>query len=316
MLQPSDGDGASPPATVPALVPVPQAGSGSAADGGGQPEAEACGPPVFQGGGARRSGRPQDDEDHLILCTAIRELASEAAQIEQTAMELDRAGDAEQAAACYRQAAERLSRAAASCPDGEADRAVLSRHAGEIMGRIVYLESLHGAPAVTPLEEHIGSARLGGPAASGSAHHSLREQAASAAGVAGTAGLLVLHAPLAAVALAAGAAYATTRKDTAGEAARNVGDFGIQTFDKAKTLAEEHKVPEQVSAKASVVIAKACRVALGCVAMRCSVSYPVPPAQSCSVVPCLVPSHPIPFYPVRCCPLLSHRIILYSLTWI
>ncbi|OLP99704.1 putative phosphoribosylformylglycinamidine synthase, chloroplastic/mitochondrial [Symbiodinium microadriaticum] len=83
-----------------------------------------------------------------------------ASEIERVALDLDRAGDPEQAVAVYRQVAERLAKAAASCPEGNPDRAVLARHAGEVLGRVVYLESLNGAPAAVPPEGHIGCDHL------------------------------------------------------------------------------------------------------------------------------------------------------------
>lgn len=62
--------------------------------------------------------------------------------------------------AVYRQAAERMARAAALCPAGNPDRSVLAKHCGEIHGRVVYLESLQGDEVVPP-EHHIGTATLG-----------------------------------------------------------------------------------------------------------------------------------------------------------
>mmetsp|Transcript_3997 Transcript_3997/g.12572 ORF Transcript_3997/g.12572 Transcript_3997/m.12572 type:complete len:304 (+) Transcript_3997:143-1054(+) len=193
-------------------------------------------------------GSNQDDEgDARLLYAAFAELAKEASEIESIAMELDRAGDAEQAVACYRQAVQRLSAAAAACPEGNPDRVVLSGHAGQVLGRVVYLESLAGAPAAAPVEQHIGSAQLG----TGTDGAPLPEpvgwgkRAASAAAVGGAAGLLVLHAPVTAVALAAGAAYATTREDGAGKAARTVGDIGLQAASRAQTLAQENRLPER-----------------------------------------------------------------------
>lgn len=198
-------------------------------------------------------------EDALVHCESFLELAREASQIERLAMDLDRAGDAEQAVSCYRQAAERLSKAAAVCPDENPDRAVLSRHAGQILGRVVYLESLGGAPAVAPIEEHIGSVELtvgaetGDGAASGGQEVGWRRRAASAAAIGGATGLLVLHAPVAAAALAAGAAYATTREDSTGQAARKVGDLGLQAAERARHLAHEQQLPEKVEGVLSKV---------------------------------------------------------------
>lgn len=201
--------------------------------------------------------------EEQILRVAFAELAHEASGIEQVAIELDRAGDAEQAVAIYQQAAERLARAAAACPEGNPDKPLLARHAGEVLGRVVYLESLGGAPATAPVEAHIGNMTLSegqrhGPEAmddgwcteSGSdkpRKPKWRHQAASAAAIGGATGLLVLHGPVAAVALAAGAAYATTRQDTAGQAARSVGDLGLEAAKKGKAFADEHQLPEKVT---------------------------------------------------------------------
>merc|ERR1719401_3211046 len=108
--------------------------------------------------------------------------------------------------ACYRQAAERLGKAAAACPEENPDRAIISCHADEILVRVAYLESLGGDPATTPLEEHIGivtlrdhrespqEAMFHGEGSSGGhqpATPSWRKQATSAAAISGTAGLLV-----------------------------------------------------------------------------------------------------------------------------
>lgn len=187
-----------------------------------------------------------------IVAEDFLDLVKHASLIESVAMELDRAGDAEQAAACYRQAADRLSQAVAACPlnaDGSSNGALLSRHAGQILGRVVYLDGLLGAPATVPLEEHIGHTQLqlgeAGDCPAGETS-GWRQQATSAAAVGGTAGLLVLHSPLAAVVIAAGAAYATTRGNNAGDAARAVGNMGIEAAEQAQTLAETHHVSERV----------------------------------------------------------------------
>ncbi|CAJ1418230.1 unnamed protein product [Effrenium voratum] len=200
----------------------------------------------------------EDAEDERLLCAAFAELAAEASEIERTAVELDRAFEAEQAQAVYRQAADRMAKAAALCPEGNPDRAVLSRHAGEILGRIVYLESLGGAKASEPPEVHIGRDRLTlghgverqdsdefQVLSEPNREASWRQKAVSAAAVSGAAGLLVLHAPVCALGLAAGAAYASTRKDSAGEAARSVGDMGLQAAHHARSVAQEHQLAER-----------------------------------------------------------------------
>mmetsp|Transcript_78421 Transcript_78421/g.139063 ORF Transcript_78421/g.139063 Transcript_78421/m.139063 type:complete len:352 (+) Transcript_78421:88-1143(+) len=245
-------------------------------------------------------------EDEQILINAVIEHAGQASQQESQAMDYDRAGQAREAIVAYRAAAEKLAKAAQICPEALPDKAILSRHAGEVLGRVVYLESLGGSPATAPLEQHIGSVQLTmGMAApspsmltedaeaeelgfatlssdqdmssgvlvmtddqvgteeltsvsratsSQAPPASLRKQAASAAAIAGGTGLLVLHAPLAAVAMAGAAAYATTRKDKAGKVARKVGDVGLHAASRTKEFAEEHRISARVNGSLGKVI--------------------------------------------------------------
>lgn len=227
-------------------------------------------------------GAGEDEQAQLKLLT---EFASDAEHIERQALILDRAGEGELAVTAYRQAVERLTKAVGACPEGLPEKAKLSRHAGELLGRCVYLESLNGLPTADPLEDHISSLRLRlgssgrvvelGPAAaeeevvdnatpatdaceekaveaepseagsSTSAKPSRTKRAVSAAAVGGAVGLAVLHAPLVAVGLAAGAAYATTRQDGTGEAARKVGDAGLEVATCTKSFVREHQLPER-----------------------------------------------------------------------
>ncbi|CAK9110255.1 unnamed protein product [Durusdinium trenchii] len=207
-----------------------------------------------------------DAEDERVLSAAFAELAAEASEIERTAIALDRAEETEQALSVYRQAAERMAKAAALCPEGNPDRAMLAKHAGEIYGRVVYLESLgEGALATVPPEAHIGSDSLvlghgverqdadgfqvlrDPRGRSEGSSPNWRQKAVSAAAVSGAAGLLVLHAPVCALGLAAGAAYATTRQDSAGEAARSMGCMGIQAAEHVKQVAHQHRVADRAS---------------------------------------------------------------------
>eukprot|EP00913_Durusdinium_trenchii_P033814 g31653.t1 len=198
-----------------------------------------------------------DAEDERVLSAAFAELAAEASEIERTAIALDRAEETEQALSVYRQAAERMAKAAALCPEGNPDRAMLAKHAGEIYGRVVYLESLgEGALATVPPEAHIGSDSLDADGfqvlrdprgRSEGSSPNWRQKAVSAAAVSGAAGLLVLHAPVCALGLAAGAAYATTRQDSAGEAARSMGCMGIQAAEHVKQVAHQHRVADRAS---------------------------------------------------------------------
>lgn len=249
-------------------------------------------------------GVPQEDQQ--VLINAVIEHAGEASHQESLAMDCDRAGQAKEAIVAYRAAAEKLAKAAQMCPESLPDKAILSRHAGEVLGRVVYLESLGGSPATAPLEQHIGSVQLtmgmgdpsaiaqaedneaeamgfatlssdqdmssgvlvmtddqvgaeelisvGGATGSKASPELKKKQAASAAAIAGGAGLLVLHAPLAAVAIAGAAAYATTRKDKAGKVARKVGDVGLHAASRTKEFAEEHRISERVNGSLGKVI--------------------------------------------------------------
>lgn len=57
----------------------------------------------------------------------------------------------------------------------------------------------------------------------------------------------MLHAPVCALGLAAGAAYATTRQDSAGEAARSMGSMGLQAAEHVKQVAEQHRLSSRAS---------------------------------------------------------------------
>lgn len=84
----------------------------------------------------------------------------------------------------------------------------------------------------------------------------LKKRAASAAAIAGGTGLLVLHAPLVAVGMAGATAYAATRQDSAGSIARKVGDVGLQTADKAQTLAEEYRIQQRMGQAVGKVVSE------------------------------------------------------------
>jgi len=67
----------------------------------------------------------------------------------------------------------------------------------------------------------------------------------AAAVVSGTAGLLALG-PFTGIALGAATAYATTREDQAGSAARRVGVLGVQLVHTAKAINREHSIGQRV----------------------------------------------------------------------
>jgi len=87
-------------------------------------------------------------------------LAAEGLRLEARAAELDRAGSSAEAAFHHRRAADKLSDAAALCPDGHPDGPRLREHVLEVSARAVYLDSLAGAPPSMPLEDHVGEVSL------------------------------------------------------------------------------------------------------------------------------------------------------------
>mmetsp|Transcript_46281 Transcript_46281/g.107654 ORF Transcript_46281/g.107654 Transcript_46281/m.107654 type:complete len:1035 (+) Transcript_46281:59-3163(+) len=93
---------------------------------------------------------------------AVR-LVHEGARLEQEAMELDNMGDGSGAVEYYRRAAVKLSQAVAAAGDHHRDwlcRATIRAHIMQVDARISYLDSLHGAAALIPLEEHIKRVEL------------------------------------------------------------------------------------------------------------------------------------------------------------
>jgi len=60
-----------------------------------------------------------------------------------------------------------------------------------------------------------------------------------------------------ALAGAAGAAYASTRKDTAGEIVRSAGNGAVSAYEKAKSFNEEHQITQKAGEAARASFAKA-----------------------------------------------------------
>lgn len=189
--------------------------------------------------------------------------------MENEAMELDRYGAIAEAADMYRRAATRLREAAAACPLDHPDRRVLQEHASEVSTRAAYLDGLEGSndvPAI-PLEEHINSVRLamgtstapvvGDMFESGEAAfedtawtvisaYDDRAVVCAAAAIGGATGLLLMG-PVSGAALSAVAAYATTREDTAGCAARKVGTAGVRVVSRARCIDEEYRISDRAA---------------------------------------------------------------------
>lgn len=162
---------------------------------------------------------------------------------EERAMTFDRAGAYPGAVNLYRESAAILSEALHLIPEDHPDHPVISIHIQEVSERAAYLYSLGTQPADIPLEDQIHGAELSiGQCAKGS------RTIIAAGAVAGATGL-VLVGPIVGVALAAGAAYATTRQDGIGKAARTAGDVGLKAVDKARALNEEHRLDEKLDQK-------------------------------------------------------------------
>eukprot|EP00928_Gymnodinium_smaydae_P071968 TRINITY_DN55423_c0_g1_i1.p1 TRINITY_DN55423_c0_g1~~TRINITY_DN55423_c0_g1_i1.p1 ORF type:complete len:289 (+),score=70.28 TRINITY_DN55423_c0_g1_i1:53-868(+) len=206
------------------------------------------------------------DPARFLRCAG---LARAAVVLESEGMRADREGKAAAAIESYRGAVRALLDAAIACPDGHKDKAVLETHAGEVSMRAAYLEDLRGAEAAIPLEEHIHGAQLSLGAAEAAMTTSACDDAGlggalqnsqttswslgkdtkvmgAAAALSGATGLLLLG-PAAGAALGAAAAYATTRGDPTGSAARKVGNVGVKLVVQAKRLNREHKISQRVA---------------------------------------------------------------------
>jgi len=181
-----------------------------------------------------------------------QELAAEAAGEEIEAMHWDQAGSPTAAAECYRQVAVKLLQAAESLEKEHAVRLLLEQRATEALERVASLEASHGIPPgaaperrvreeklttqgvlASTLATNAGSAQLDDPAHKSS--QQLGEGAkllGAAAAIGGAVGLLLMG-PISAAALGAGAAYATTREDATGTAAKKVCNASLGMADVA-----------------------------------------------------------------------------------
>lgn len=170
----------------------------------------------------------------------------EGSQKEERAMVFDRAGAYPGAVGLYREAASMLAEALHLMPMAHPDTPVMETHIQEVHKRANYLQSLGKEPAEIPLEEMIHGRQLQmGTCARGT------DTMIAAGAVLGIAGL-ALHGPLAAVALAGGAAYATTRQDGWGKAARTVGDVGLSAADQTRAMNEKYKLDQQIDGKLGI----------------------------------------------------------------
>lgn len=161
-------------------------------------------------------------------------------------MVFDRAGAYPGAINLYRESAAEMSEALFLMPVGHPDSPVIETHIQEVVERAGYLFSLGIKPAEIPLEKHIHGAQLSvGTCAQGN------KTIIAAGAVAGATGLALMG-PIAAVALGAGAAYATTRQDGIGKAARTVGDASLRVVDKTRAFNDEHRLDQKLDQKLQI----------------------------------------------------------------
>lgn len=87
-------------------------------------------------------------------------LAVEGMHFYEKAVEFDHAGNVKEAAFYFNRAVPKLAEAGQLCPNGHPDKQALADLSQDIPLRVVYLESLAGAHATVPLEDHIGEVKL------------------------------------------------------------------------------------------------------------------------------------------------------------
>lgn len=176
-----------------------------------------------------------------------QELAAEAAGVEIEAMHWDQAGSPAAAAECYRLVMAKLLEAAESVQQDHAVQRMLRQRAEEALGRAAALENVaQGAAGVLPEDQKMNLAAQGILASTLASTASSvdpdgrkasigKDEAkimSTAAAIGGAAGMLLMG-PLSAASLGAMAAYATTREDPAGVAARKVSTVSLGVADSA-----------------------------------------------------------------------------------
>jgi hypothetical protein len=132
----------------------------------------------------------------------LSSLVTDAAAIEQTAMQSDRDARVAEAITLYSQAIEKLQSALSLCPYNDPDGLSIERHIGEIQNRISYLSSLSAtARPVIPLESHIHAVQLSIPVSPRNASGPSSTQTMGAAAAIGGVGGLLLLGPLGLIAV-------------------------------------------------------------------------------------------------------------------
>ena len=166
----------------------------------------------------------------------------EAVELATHAVEADIAGDVAKAIEFYTRAADALDRAASVTP---AEAAEMRGKSSEYRKRVGVLQ---GKLQMAQMEAMAQSAQMAqqGAQIAGQTNAAVKTAGgygtvAGAAAVGAVAGAVVLG-PMTAVVAAGGAAYATTRKDTVGDVARQTGQAAASTASAAKKFNDEHNI--------------------------------------------------------------------------
>ena len=124
----------------------------------------------------------------------LSQILTDAARVEQDAMECDRAGNVTDALSRYFETMNRLQSALSLCPYNDPDGLAIERHISEIQDRVNYLSSLSStAKPVIPLESHIHAVQLSIPQSPTTrAGTSSASTMGAAAAIGGVGGLLLL----------------------------------------------------------------------------------------------------------------------------
>jgi hypothetical protein len=182
---------------------------------------------------------------------------NEGSQLEQRAIQSDRAGRVHEAMDLYLQAVDCLNGSLSLASPGHPDASAIERHVGEIQNRVSYLSSLSiNSRPLIPLESHIHPVQLTiAPTASSPQSHTL----STAAVVGGVSGLILLG-PLGLVAGSVGAAYATTRDDQIGSAVRGVARGSLTVVERVGEFGREHGISDKAKQFGSAVATKASEI--------------------------------------------------------
>jgi len=170
-------------------------------------------------------------------------------ELEQKAIEHDRAGDAKNARIQYLKAAEQFRVAVVeNAPDKHPDIAAIVKHREQVLARAAYLEK--DVTERSPVEDHIQAAQLTmqyyGQAQEAKETAGGAKRLAGGAALGALGGFVVLGSLLGGgVAVVGGAAsglYLTTRKDKVGDVARSAADGAIGVAQKNQRIQQKTPV--------------------------------------------------------------------------